>query len=75
MATPLLDYVLTELAARKGTYLQISKEMEPDTWGAHYSWLTKVVTGQFPDPGVRRVDALAQRFRREAEQAKKAGAK
>ena len=63
----MLDYVLKELAARKGTYPQISKEMQPENWRGYYSWLTKLVRGEFPDPGIHRIEALAERFRRENE--------
>lgn len=74
MATSLMDSVLSELRKRKGTYPQIARDMQPDNPSGYYSWLTKFATGQFPDPGIRRIEALAEYFRKQAKAEKRAAA-
>jgi hypothetical protein len=48
--------------------------MQPDNPSGYYSWLTKFATGQFPDPGIRRIEALAEYFRKQAKAEKRAAA-
>lgn len=61
--TPLLDYVLRELQARKGGWPDIAKAIEPNSWGSYYSWLSKLAQGAIPDPGVRKIQRLADYMR------------
>lgn len=61
--TPMLEYVLTELRARKGTWTEIAKELEPDSWASYYSWLTKLAQDRIPDPSVNKIQRLADYFR------------
>jgi hypothetical protein len=63
MEEPLLDYVLGELEARKGNWPEIAKAMSPDNWKSYYSWMEKVARGQIPDPGVNKIQDLANHFR------------
>lgn len=63
MDTPILEFVLEELDARKGTWPAISKAMEPNAWQSYYSWLTKLAQGRIPDPGVNKIQALADYLR------------
>lgn len=63
METPILEFVLVELDVRKGTWPAISKAMEPDAWQSYYSWLTKLAQGRIPDPGVNKIQALADYLR------------
>lgn len=61
----LLDFVRSELDSRKGTWPAIAKVMEPDPelCGGYYSWLTKFARGKIHDPGINKVQALADYFR------------
>lgn len=61
----LLGFVRDELAARKGQWMRIAREMDPDKWESYYSWMTKVADGRIPDPGVIRIEELASKLRRE----------
>lgn len=61
----LMSYVLKQLQARKGTWPSIAQEMEPKAWKSYYSWLTQFACGAIPNPGVRQVQRLADRFRAE----------
>jgi hypothetical protein len=76
MATPsLLNYVIAELRNRRGSYVQLSREMAPENPNGYYSWLTKLATGKYSsNPGLHRIEALANRFRREEAARKKARA-
>jgi hypothetical protein len=65
----LLEYVQNELEARKGTWPSIAKAMEPKAWESYYSWLTKFAQGQIQDPGINRIQALADYFRRKTREA------
>ena len=65
METSMLSFVIAELQARKGKWAQIAREMDPESWESYYSWMTKVVYGQIPDPSVNKIEALANRFRAE----------
>lgn len=61
--TPILEYVLSELDARKGNWPSIAKEMEPGAWESYYSWLTKLAQGRIPDPSVNKIQRLADHLR------------
>jgi len=69
METPLLEYVLNELDARKGQWPAIAKAMELDSWESYYSWLTKLAQRRIPDPSVNKIQRLAAHFRAEREAA------
>jgi hypothetical protein len=58
----LLDFVLSELDARKGQWASISRALAPDAAAAHYSWLTKLGQRKIPDPGVNKIQELADYF-------------
>jgi len=62
MDTPMFERVLNELQARKGTWPEIAKTIEPDSWESYYSWMTKLATGKIPDPGVNKIQRLADYF-------------
>lgn len=62
MDTPIFERVLNELQARKGTWPEIAKAIEPDAWESYYSWMTKLATGKIPDPGVNKIQRLADYF-------------
>lgn len=62
MDTPIFERVLNELQARKGTWPEIAKAIEPDSWESYYSWMTKLATGKIPDPGVNKIQRLADYF-------------
>jgi hypothetical protein len=62
MDTPIFERVLSELQARKGTWPEIAKAIEPDSWESYYSWMTKLATGKIPDPGVNKIQRLADYF-------------
>lgn len=66
----LLEYVRSQLDARKGRRVgnlaDIARELEPDSWESYYSWLTKLANDGIPDPGVNKIQRLADYFRREA---------
>lgn len=53
----LLQYVLDELQARKGTWPKVAAET-----GLDYSWLTKLALGQINNPSVHKIQALADYF-------------
>lgn len=61
--TTLLEYVLAELDARKGTWPAICKSVRPQAWESYYSWMTKLAQGRIPDPGVNGIQELADYFR------------
>ena len=63
MEKPILPFVLEELDARKGSWPDISKGVCPDGWQSHYSWLTKLAQGRIPDPGVNKIQELADWLR------------
>lgn len=60
---PILKFVLLKLDERKGTWPDISRAMAPDAWESYYSWLTKLAQGRIPDPGVNKIQALADYLR------------
>ena len=63
MNEPLLEFVLAELQARKGKWRELARELEPDDTESYYSWLTKVTQGRIEDPGVNKIQRLADHFR------------
>lgn len=63
MDQPMLDFVLAELQKRRGTWPAIAKEIEPESWESYYSWLSKLAQGRIPDPGVNKIQRLADHFR------------
>lgn len=58
MAEKLLPYVVKQLQARKGEWPKIASDTELD-----YSWLTKLAQGRIPDPGVNKIEKLADYFK------------
>lgn len=58
MQEKLLDYVLKQLQAKKGSWPSIAK-----ITGLDYSWLTKLAQGKIPDPSVNKIQVLADYFR------------
>jgi hypothetical protein len=54
----LLNYVRRQLHDRKGEWPKIAKKTQLD-----YSWITKLAQGRIPDPGVNKVEKLADYFR------------
>jgi hypothetical protein len=52
------DYVQSELQARKGTWQQICAETQLD-----YSWLSKFAQGKIAEPGIHKVQRLADHFK------------
>ena len=50
-------YVLDELQACKGTWVEVADET-----GLDYSWLTKLAQGRIPDPSVNKIQRLADYF-------------
>ena len=58
MAEKLLPYVVKELQARKGEWPKICADTKLD-----YSWLTKLAKGRIPDPGVNKIEKLADYFK------------
>jgi len=63
MDTPIFEFVMTELDARKGAWPAIAKDIEPEAWESYYSWLTKLAQGRIPDPSVNKIQRLADYFR------------
>lgn len=61
--TPILEFVLAELVVRKGSWPTIAKAMAPDAWQSYYSWMTKLAQGKIPDPGVNKIQELADYLR------------
>lgn len=58
MKEKLLTYVLRELQAKKGSWPTIARETNLD-----YSWLTKLAQGSIDDPGVQKIQKLADHFK------------
>ena len=63
MDTPILEFVLSELAVRKGAWPSICRAIEPEASDSYYSWLTKLAQGRIPDPGVNKIQELADYLR------------
>lgn len=62
MHTPLLQSVLEELQARKGQWPALARQA-----GVDYSWLTKLAQGRIRDPGVVKIQRLADVMAAEAD--------
>lgn len=62
MNITLVEYVLSELASRKGTWPAIARAMDPAAPDSYYSWLTKFAQGRIPDPSVNKIQELADYF-------------
>jgi hypothetical protein len=52
-----IQFIRNSLEDSKGNWPQICEET-----GIDYSWLTKFAQGLIPNPGYRKVDALAMHF-------------
>lgn len=63
MDIPILEFVMDRLTACKGSWPAIAKQIEPEAWQSYYSWLTKLAQGRIPDPGVNKIQRLADFFR------------
>jgi hypothetical protein len=63
---PMLTQVLEDLAACKGAWAEIARELEPDNTVSFYSWLTKLAQGTIREPSVNRVQRLFDYFRARA---------
>jgi len=61
MSEKLLDYVLKQLQTSKGSWPSVAKNTDLD-----YSWLTKLAQGKIDDPSVRKIQRLADYFRKAA---------
>lgn len=64
---PILDFVLRSLDANKGQHKEIA-----DVTGVPYSTLAKIVQRVTPNPGVQHIQALADYFRKSAQNDQKA---
>lgn len=58
-----LDFVYSELDARKGGWAEIARTIEPDSWESYYSWLTKFARKKIPGASFQKVQRLADHFR------------
>lgn len=58
MNTPILEFVLQQLAARTVPWTQVSREA-----GIPYDTLKKIARGVTPNPGVQHVQALHDYFK------------
>lgn len=63
---PMLTQVLEDLAACKGGWAEIARELEPENTVSFYSWLTKLAQGAIREPSVNRVQRLFDYFRARA---------
>ena len=57
MQNDLLTPTLTELAARRGQWPALCRAT-----GLDYDWMTKLAQGRITDPGVRKIQRLADHF-------------
>lgn len=60
---PMLTQVLEDLAACKGGWMEIVRDLEPDNAVSFYSWLTKLAQGVIKEPSVNRIQRLYDYFR------------
>lgn len=63
----MLDYVLSQLYERRGTWQTISTET-----GVPYHTLSKISSGAIKDPGVRKIEILDDYFKKNEERYKEA---
>lgn len=54
----MLTFVISELQARKGQWPAICKAT-----GIDYSWMSKLAREEIPEPGIKKVQKLADHFR------------
>ncbi|AUN95423.1 hypothetical protein C0099_11080 [Pseudazoarcus pumilus] len=59
----MLAQVLDDLSSRKGGWMQIARDLEPDNVVSYYSWLTKLAQGVIREPSVNKVQRLYDYFR------------
>lgn len=59
---PMLTQVLENLAACKGQWAEIARELEPENTVSYYSWLTKLAQGTIREPSVNKVQRLFDYF-------------
>lgn len=64
MTKPMLIVVLENLAARKGTWREISRQLDPVAPDSYYSWLTKLAQGTIREPSVNKIQRLYDYFQR-----------
>lgn len=57
MTTDILTTTLSDLAARRGQWPAICRAT-----GLDYDWMTKLAQGRIGDPGVRKIQRLADYF-------------
>ena len=69
---PMLTQVLEDLAARKGDWAAIAREIEPENTVSFYSWLTKLAQGVIREPSVNRIQRLYDYFQKDRQEAQKA---
>lgn len=65
MTKPMLTVVLETLAARKGQWREISRQIDPVSPDSYYSWLTKLAQGTIREPSVNKIQRLYDFFRSE----------
>lgn len=61
MSEKLLTYVQRELQTKKGSWPTIAEKT-----GLDYSWLTKFAQGKIKDPGIQKIQRLADFFKKAA---------
>lgn len=66
---PMLTQVLENLAACKGQWAEIARELEPENTVSYYSWLTKLAQGTIREPSVNKVQRLFDYFAAAADKA------
>ena len=58
------DYVLGQLAARRGEWPAIARRSS-----VGYQWMTKLMAGKFADPGVHKIERLYAVLRADSQEA------
>ena len=58
MNTNLLSQTLSELSSRRGQWAAICR-----TTGLDYDWMTKLAQGRINDPGIKKIQLLAEFFK------------
>ena len=61
MTEKLLEFVLRKLQEKKGSWPNVAEQTDLE-----YSWLTKLAQGKIDDPSVRKIQRLADHFRKAA---------
>lgn len=57
MSNDLLTLTLSELRSRRGSWPAICRDT-----GLDYDWMTKLAQGRISDPGIRKIQRLADYF-------------